>query len=312
MEPGRQILRWGMPGGVTGLVFALCSVVAILVALAAFRLGGPGSDGLETAVAARRILLVSASEQVLAWAGGSIVLGFLLHQAYYWIYWYAPLPQRWFLGQDRARVVLRFVKDDWLNELGVVVDRHTAPAALKVSAIWNVRLPWRIKDRDVMMEYKRNWQTMNAIWYRAMEQAPGDRVATAINAEARYMSDVYHSLGVSVVATILGTLLYTFTELVFSADASLRYPLWVSLLSISLNTTIAYLLIRLLRRTRHSTLGSLISLKQHFLACALPKEHRVTPDPYRMQHLPDLPPLQPDATDSPDPPAPPLAPSCSI
>lgn len=275
----------------SAILLVLFYVLAILVGLAISRVWSAGAEPLRTAVEGRILLGSAALDNFFLWAGGSIVLGFLLHQAYYWLYWYAPLPRKWFLGQDRARAMLMWVEDDWCEELGVMIDRHTAKKAVKTVKFLGGKLQWEVKDFDKMMEFKRNWQVVNAIWYRAMAQEGVRGVASAVNAEARYISDIYHGLGVSVVSALVAAAMYCFCEVAFAADPGLRYPPLLALLCIALNFCVAYYLIRMLRTTRHGALGSLVSLRQHFLACALPHKRRDTPDDYRLEHMPDLRPL---------------------
>jgi len=89
MDSARQLIRWGLPGWMTLLFLTLFILIELL-----FESWGRTSTDLFASLRGGSYvqILKLIDNNLLALGVVSIPFGFLIHQLYYWMYWYAPVP----------------------------------------------------------------------------------------------------------------------------------------------------------------------------------------------------------------------------
>ena len=107
MDSARQLIRWGLPGWMTLLFLSLFILIELL-----FESWGKITPDLFTSLRGSSYtqIVQFIDSNLLALGVVSIPFGFLIHQLYYWMYWYAPLPSLFgahiIAPVDRGREIL--------------------------------------------------------------------------------------------------------------------------------------------------------------------------------------------------------------
>lgn len=246
MDTARQILRWAIPGWHLWLFafffiavrFALSGLILTLTDFASHHFG-----------------------EVLSFltilAGLGIPIGFLIYQIYFWIYWSLALPVK--CPEDRGYSILKDCTLDWKQLVGydIDADAHQSPGKV-IFRLGPLLLT--LKTRGLLHQYQHNWLLADFVWYRVLLLND----ATWLEDRATVLTDIYHSLGSSLVSLWLSYAIYFAYDVIMHrgliAQGQTVY-VWAAVV----NFPLLIILTVILRFNRTDTLRTLVALKHDFI-----------------------------------------------
>ncbi len=282
MDTARQVIRWALPGWV------------ILFFLALFLSVNQLFFGLDRLVFFQ--LISEMKDLLLELAAIAVPLGFIMYQIYYWIYWYAPVP--YIIGK------FVFSPGDRGNEILSSVANHPRFPELFESTVSQTNRSvyaknrwYSLKNSEVMSAYRTNWELSDSVWYLALSNKRFEQIVEPLEKRNQFLTDIYHSLGVSYTALVLAFLGYlgiTATITLGEVQTLLSYlvlpgstksvmefvgviiMLWEpyrllisSLISLRLNFILFVLFFAMFRGGRKASFGALLRLKHDVITNAL-------------------------------------------
>ena len=208
MNTARQIIRWAIPGWLTIMFFISFVVITLLVNSEWDQL-----TFVETSFLSH-FIGVFIPIGIIA-----IPFGFVIFQLYYWMYWHAPVPsfaQRFIFSNDRARDILGDVEDH------PVIKRKFHREIVKGADVAYERgKPFR--SSKIMDNYRENWSLLESIWYYCLNKSKYENVKNYLEVRVQCLSDIYHSLGASMVS-LVGA--YTLFLVWFFSNYDLIHNIW--------------------------------------------------------------------------------------
>jgi hypothetical protein len=282
MDTARQIVRWALPAWITYFFLVFFILVTFLTC---------DRDQMVYIEILRK-----ANELLVPLGVATVPLGFLIYQAYYWLYWYARIPH----------IVGRFLVNpvDRGSEILDGVSEHVDFKSLFDHPLIQTRDPYqrrrillfhpRFKDAKVMQEYRQNWHLSDSVWYWALADERYESTAEFLEKRNQMISDIYHSLGacytgllmafvvylllfacvtLSAIPIRLGefiTLLQTGAPITWLlAISNLAWTLLLRTCSVVLNSLVFVAVFGLFRGGRMASFDALLSLKRDVITTVL-------------------------------------------
>ena len=255
MNPARQVIRWSIPGWLFFLSVFVLQAQTLLVERRdlAMPFQGQFSDGFSPGAIA---LLVAAG----------VPLGFIFYQVYYSLYG-SVLPFH-LVNRDRGADVLialpiatreklsRSLRDS--IDLEEMYERVYTP--ILQYPLRRLSRPYRNKDGRERYEKKlqRNWDLVRFHLHRICSKAD----SWELKAEVTSLCDIYHGIGASRTTIFLACGTHFLYNLFAKAEDLVVEPTGTAVAIIGAYP-LAFVVFRLLERTRTHTLTSLLSLLRH-------------------------------------------------
>lgn len=246
MDTARQVLRWAIPGWNLWLFALLFITLRFIVSGRTLTLTDFASMNF-----AQVLSLLTAL------AGLGIPVGYLIYQIYFWIYWSIPFPIK--NPEDRGYSILKDCNVDWKALVGYELDREAHRSAGK-EIIRIGKFKVYVKTRGLLKRYQHNWLLAEFAWERALWLND----AEWLDRRAIILSDVYHSLGASLLSLWLGYGIYLVYDVVMHRSYIMAGDRGY-LVAIGFNLIPLVLFSIILRFNRTDTLRSLEALKHDFI-----------------------------------------------
>lgn len=252
MDAARQVVRWSTPGWILILTFSCFQALTQIV---------QGSTPMQL-LSSEAIKGISAASVALLVTAG-IPLGFLVYQIYY--AWYGNVLPLYLVNMDRGADVLESLPEEVCGEISRVTGRTPSlepmydelPVRFLRFPLRRLKRENRNNDGKERYETKlqSNWEIIRAY----LNYVCFSKNCFELKQEVTTLADIYHGIGATRMALFLSCGLH----LIYNAylATTKRVPIgWIDLFAILLPYVLAFILFRVLERTRTHTLVSLLSI----------------------------------------------------
>jgi hypothetical protein len=245
MDTARQILRWAIPGWNIWLFAFLFIGVRFVLSGTILTLTDYATRNLDRVVTLLTVL-----------AGLGIPIGFLIYQIYFWVYWGLPIPFK--NPEDRGYTMLKDCTLPLQKWFGYEIDADAHKAPGKVFRLGPIRLMF--KTRELLKRYQHNWVLTDSVWHQLLLL----KDAKWLDDRALVLTDIYHSLGASLISLWLGFGIYLAYDVVMHRGLIAQGNI-VYILAAIANLPILIALTDILRFNRTDTLRTLEAMKHDFI-----------------------------------------------
>jgi hypothetical protein len=257
MNPARQVVRWSIPGWLYFLLMLVLQAETMLIEGQPFSI--PFLGAVSEGVSGGMIALLVA---------GGVPLGFILYQVYY--SWYGSVLPFHLVNRDRGADVLLALPEGTRSELSKSVRGsidlemmyEKVPVPILRYPLRRLKKQYRNKAGRTRYEknLQRNWDLVRFHLHTICSRSG----SWELKEEVTSLCDIYHGIGASRATVFLACISHSLYNVISRSTDLICSPR--TAVAVIGAYPVAYLVFRVLERTRTHTLTSLLSLlRQMFL-----------------------------------------------